>query len=1095
MLRFLLLFAVSAHAVQATPVASETLLLRYPDVHADQVVFTHGGDLWIASTQGGEARRLTAHPGLEFSAKFSPDGSQIAFTGQYGGDEQVYVMPSAGGEPRQLSFYPAIGPLPQRWGFDNQVYGWTPDGAAVVFRSTYRHWEMSEARAYRVALDGSLPEPLPMPLSGAVDLAPDGQYIVYSPLARDHRTWKRYQGGWAQDLYVFDTRAGTARNLTNHPRTDRDPMWIGNMVYFVSDRDGVLNLYRQDPNGGAATQLTQHRDWDVRWASADANGQIVYEWGGALRLYDTRDGSDRKLSIRVPTDALARRPQLVDVDPAEAENLSLSHGGERMLLSARGEVFSIPTEHGVTRNLSRTANSHERDAQFSPDGQQVLYIADGDGEERLYLRDALGREAARALTRETYGRLYSPRWSGDGRHAAFSDAEGRLHVIEIASGRVVEVAKEAFGHLTDYSWSAGGRWLAYVLSEPHRFGAIHVWDRDRQRSVRITDPMFHSWSPSFSGDGEHLWFLSNREFAPQLILGEWNYGMNRQAAAYAVSLRRQGPSPLPLRNSEAAADATAASDDKDDKKDDKSKDKTAKPKDLAIDFDGILDRVTRLPMGADNYYGLSAVEGGVLLVRGDAFYYGRQGQVPTELLYYDLDKRSDKRIATLAAPYRLQVSGDRKSLLLSTKEGLQLLPVAGGDAKTVSLPKLRVERVPAEEWALIFDQVWRRFRDYFYAPNMHGYDWQALGDKYRQLLPHVAHRSDLNYILGELIGELNASHAYAGGGDLGLPDREPVALLGARFELDRKAGLYRIVEIYRGQNQEPRYRSPLTEVGIDVAEGSYLLAIDGVALGAADNPYQRLIKPKGQMVELSVNDKPQMAGARTVLVQPLESENSLKYLAWVEGNRQHVTERSEGRLGYLHIPDMGPDGIREFIKWYYPQIRKQGLVIDVRSNGGGNVSQMIIERLSRRLLGLDYPRGYDRQLTYPEAVFHGHMATLISETSASDGDIFPYMFRKQGLGPLIGKRTWGGVIGISDWGPLVDGGSVSVPQFGNADASGEWVLEGEGVSPDIEVTNEVPALLRGEDQQLDRAIDHLLGEIERDPKRFAPRPADPIKLD
>jgi tricorn protease len=1112
-----------------------TKLLRYPDIHQDLVVFSYAGDLWLVKATGGTAARLTAHPGLEIFPKFSPDGQWIAFTAQYNGDEQVYVVSVGGGTPRQLTFYPARGPLPARWGYDNQVYGWTPDAKQVLFRSLRDSFDLGTTRLYTVPVTGGVPTPLPMPQAGAGDLSPDGKRVAYSPLFRDFRTWKRYAGGWAQDLYVFELDGTKARRITQDPRADRDPMWIGQNVYFNSDRSGFSNLYRHDLASDQVEQITRYTAWDVRWPSADADGQIVFELDGDLHVLDTRTGQDRALAIYVPDDGISRQPERVSA-ASHIEWFSLSPDGARALFVGRGDVFTAPVEHGLVRNLTHSPNAHDRDADWSADGTQIVYVSDWTGEEELWIVDHRGQEPARQLTRDTRARLSAPRFSPDGKHIAYSDQRGKIHVIPSAGGRAVEVGDEPFGDATDYVWSPDGQYLAFSLNDASGLSSVYVWSVREARARRITDPLFHAHTPAWHPAGEHLYYLSTREFQPQIGQFEWNYAINRATVILGVALHKDAANPFGPRNDEvgakkaeeakagkpgagkpgagkagAGADKAgaakpgavkpgAATAGKPAGKGQTPSPGTKLPR-VRIDFDGLSERVFLVPLPADNYAGLVATDTHLVYGKRDAFFYGREPTTPPVLQAFSIEERKPADVVTGVQGW--SVAHDGQSVLVQEGEAYKVYGLAGagagagngkpGEAKQIGVDKLVVQRVPAMEWQVVFNEVWRRFRDYFYVDNMHGYDWNALRAKYQPLLAHVSHRADLNYLIGEMIAELNASHAYIAGGDEKLPPRPGVALLGARFELDRAAGRYRIARIFRGHNAEKRYRSPLTEVGVNVAEGDYLLAINGQDLGPGTNPYQLLQAPAGQPVELLVNRRPARAGARTVIVEPLTSEIDLIYLAWVAENRQRVERATKGRVGYLHLPDMGANGIREFIKWYYGQVRKEGLIIDVRGNGGGNVSQMLIERLSRKLRGVDFARNFDVPATYPSVVFHGHMVTLINETSASDGDIFPWMFREAGLGPLIGKRTWGGIIGITDHGPLIDGGNVFVPEFGNASADGQWVIEGVGVTPDIEVENDPISVLQGRDPQLERAIEEVLKRMQEKPMRLPERPAPPVK--
>ncbi len=1080
--------ALAGACLPAVSVAG-TQLLRFPDVCGDRVVFTYAGDLWLASTQGGTATRLTSAPGLEQSARFSPDCATVAFTAQYGGDDQVYRVATAGGEPTQLTFYPAKGPLPQRWGFDNQVYGWTPDGKSILFRS----WELSinetHPRLFTVSRDGGLPTALPMPSAGVGRYSPDGRQIVYSPDYRDFRTWNRYTGGWAQDLYVYDFAGRAATNISLDPHTDRDPVWIGTGIYFLADRDDYLNLYRYDTATRETEQLTHYRGQDARWASGDGRRQIVFEVDGSLHVYDVEAKVDRALDITVPSELLNLRARERPVKD-HIEEFRLSANGKRALFTARGELFSVPLKEGITLNLTHSPGAHERETEWSADGRHVVYVSDQSGEEAIWTRDADGGNA-KQLTRESYGRLYAPRWSPDGARIAFVDSEGNLRVVASSGGAVTLIAHDPAGSRRDHAWSAAGSYLAYTQADKDtQLPQIHVRDMASGKDVRLGESRFDGYGPTFSPDGKYLYFLGNREWAPQISSIEWNFATNRTTGIFALALRPGVDNPFAPRNDLA----TNASDEDKNPSDDKKKDDSKPSKiDDRIDFANLDQRLLRAPIGPDNIFGFTVTDKAIIYTVSDAFYYGRDPAFKTKLKAWSFESRESRDLFDGAD--QIALSADGKTALVMSGGAYKWFDAEADkpEPKDVGLDGLYALVDPRAEYRVIFQEVWRRFRDHYYVRNMHGYDWQALRAKYEPLLASVGDRSDLNYLMGQMVAELNSGHAYVSGGDLGLPEKPHVALLGARFELDAASGQYRIAEILRGQNDEERYRSPLTEVGVDARVGDYIVAINGQPLTANDNPYRLLRTAPGQLVQLTLNDKPGGSGARTVLTRPIEDEMPLQYFAWVERNRAYVERASGGTIGYLHIPDMGGDGIREFIKAFYPQLRKPGLVIDARDNGGGNVSAMIIERLSRKPLGLDYSRGADFIGTYPAQTYLGHLVALCNGTTASDGDIFSYMFKQAKLGPLIGKRTWGGVVGINDWGPLIDGGSVNVPQFATASTEGQYVIEGHGVEPDIDVEQDVAAVLAGKDPQLDRAIAELRKTITEHPVTLPPRPADPIK--
>jgi tricorn protease len=1078
------------------PAAAQTRLLRFPDIHGNQVVFTYAGDLWTVAATGGTAVRLTAHPGLELFAKYSPDGKWIAFTGQYDGDEQVYVIPSTGGVPRQLTFYPARGPLPPRWGYDNQVYGWTPDGSAIVFRSLRDNWELGQNRLYTVPLEGGLPVALPMPQSGAGDISPDGKRVVYSPLFRDFRAWKRYEGGWAQDLWVFDLATHAARNITNNPRADRDPMWIADRIYFASDRSNTLNLYSMKPDGTDLVQLTTSTTWDVRWPSADETGHIVYEQAGELHVFDVASRADRKLDITVPDDGLAARPDHRAV-ARFIESFALSPNGARALFVARGDVFTAPAENGPTRNLTRSSTAHDKAASWSPDGRKIAFISDRSGEEELYLVNQDGSGEPERLTTDGAMMRYTPVWSPDNKRLAFSDKSGRLWVLEIATKRLTPVARDSNGSVFDQSWSPDSRWLAFSLSHANGWRSVYLWSLGDQAPRQVTSELSNAVEPVFDVEGKYLFFLSDRQYAPLISSAEFEFATNRTTGIFALALRKDVPPPFPPKSDEVKLDSAAAAPTAAGGKaqgDTTQKKPPAAPAPVAIDFDGLANRIAQVPVPAENYNSLNAVKGNLLYVKGAPFYYGRSADVQSALVVFNFE---DRKTTTLAEDIRgYALSPDGSKVLVRQGQAFNLYdanPKGAASKKTVSTEGLQADIVPKQEWAEIFEEIWRRFRDFFYVPNMNGYDWKALGDRYRSLLQYVGHRSDLDYVVSEMIAELSNSHTYISGGDYRIPDRPPVGLPGARFQLDNASGRYRIARIFQGDNAEESYRAPLTAIGVDARVGDYLLAIDGEDLKAPDNPYRLLRYKADRPVTLTLNTRPVAEGARQVTYQPITSETNLVYFDWVTQNRQKVDSMTGGRVGYLHLPDMGAQGLSEFIKWFYPQIRKEGLIVDVRANGGGNVSEMLIDRLRRQLLATGFSRNSDFTSTYPGTVFYGPMVSLLNETSASDGDIFPAMFKQAGLGPLIGKRSWGGVVGITSHGPLIDGGQVNVPEFGFADVNGNWIIEGHGVDPDIVVENDPQSVIAGRDLQLERAVQEVLKAMQEHPRRLPGKPAPPNK--
>lgn len=1110
----------------ANSAAAQTKLLRFPDIAGDRVVFTYGGDLWTAPVSGGSAVRLTAHPGVEVFGKFSPDGKWIAFTGQYDGDEQVYVIPSGGGVPRQLTFYPAKGPFTPRWGWDNQVYGWSRDGKRIIFKSQRESWALPIARLYTVSVEGGPATALPMPEAGSADYSPDGNRMVYSPQSRDFRPEKRYGGGQANKLYIYDLKTNDAKQITEGPRATRDAIWLGDTIYFNSDSDGHFNLYSYNTGSGKTSQVTNNKTWDIRWPSSDHVNRIVYELNGELQVMDTSSGKSAPISITVPDDGLARRPSRVPAG-TNIESGSLSPKGERAVFAARGDIFSVPIEKGSTRNLTHSSGAHDKWPAWSPDGSRIAFISDKSGEEELYVIQQDGSKPAEQITRGGTAFRYQPSWSPDGKYIAFSDKDGKVFVVTMSDRKMVEVIDSPRNQIRDYTWSPRGNYLAFSMSTSGSgFTSVYVWTAG-DKARRVTDPMFNSYSPAWDPQGNYLYFLSDREFAPQISNIEFNYATNRPTYIYAMALRRDVKHPFPAESDEVtmskpddaakpkgtppgeepkppAKDLNRELNKEPAKESDKSapstpaadaKPDTAKPPaSMTIDFDGIGTRVARVPLGADNYGGLSAKAGHLLYGVGPAFYYGRQGDRPAQLRIFAFKDRKETLLADETRGYSM--SDDGSKVLVAQGPGFNLYdatPQGDKSRKPVSTAGLFVDRVPSEEWNQIFNEVWRRYRDFFYVPNMHGYDWVALREQYKPLLQYVAHRSDLNFIISEMVSELTIQHAYVEGGDFTIPARPRVGLAGARFELDSGSGRYRISKIFEGENEEDIYRSPLREIGVDVKVGDYVLAVDGEELKGPDDPYRLLRNKADNPVQLTINSRPSMDGSRTITYRPITDESNLIYLDWIEGNRRRVSEATNGRVGYIHVPDMGAAGIREFIKWFYPQIDKEGLVVDVRANGGGNVSRMLIERLRRKMLGVNYSRTDDIGNTYPDGTFIGPMVALLDGNSASDGDIFPYMFREAGLGPLIGKRSWGGVVGINNRGPLIDGGSIFVPGSALTNAKGQWIIEGYGVDPDIDVDNDPKSVIAGHDPQLERGIAEIMAKLKNGPVKIPARPAPPVK--
>lgn len=790
------------------------------------------------------------------------------------------------------------------------------------------------------------------------------------------------------------------------------------------------------------------------------------------------------------------------------------------MIEARGDIFSVPSDKGFPRNLTHSSDAHDKFPRWSPDGSQVAYISDKSGEEEVWLVAQDGMSAPKQLTTGSHAQHYAPEWSGDGKKIAYSDKDGKVYIVTVSTKKTEQIADAPRGQVEDYEWSPKGNYLAFSYAGNNNVSSVFIYDVANSKLNKVTDSMFNAYNPTFDPSGDYLCYLSDREYAPLISNIEFNYAGNCTTMIYAMALRKDVANPFPQQSDEVSITPTEEEnsvpqppggkpqDEKEIKKIKGKVDstKTTKPvennknivssKTETIDFDNIENRVTRVPVGANNFAGLSAKTGYLVYLVNPPYYYGRQAETQTSVRIYSIKDRKESTMAENAGGYSLSRDGSKLLVsVFSPSLNLNIFDaVPGGDksSKTISTSNLTTEVDPQQEWVQIFNEVWRRYRDWFYVSNMHGYDWEKLRDEYKTWLPYVAHRADLNYVISEMISELVIQHAYIAGGDFDLPDRPKVALAGARFEVDKASNRYRISKIFDGENEETIYRSPLTEVGVNAHVGDYILQINGEEVTADKDIYEYLRNKADAPVTMLINSSSKEEGAKTITYKPITKEDDLIYLNWIDGNRKKVSDLSNGRIGYIHIPDMGAAGIREFIKWYYPQLNKEGMVVDVRANGGGNVSRMLIERLSRKILAVSYDRTSDLPVIYPDGAFGGVMDAILNENSASDGDIFPYMFRQAGLGPLIGKRSWGGVVGITNRGDLIDGGVVNVPEFGLVDMQGKWTIEGHGVDPDIEVDNDPKSVIAGHDPQLERAVEELMKKIDKAVKLPA-RPAAPVK--
>ena len=1065
----------------------ESRLLRYPDIHNSLVVFVSAGDLWSVPASGGRAVRLTTSDALELSPHFSPDGKWIAFTGEYDGNRDVYVIPSTGGEPRRLTWRQAsYGEL--RHGYDNFVLGWTPDARNVLFRSWRRSFDAWFMKMFTVdALGKTAPVALELPEAGLSAYSPDGSRLAYNRTFRNFRTWKRYRGGLAQDIWLWDFKTRKSTRLTDWKGTDTDPMWLAEKIYYNSDSSGKFNIFELDPETGQKKQLTFHGRWDVRWPGAGPGG-IVYQCGGYLYHLDPSSGISRRIPVILGDDRVHARPAWEETGKL-ISTFNLSATGKRAVFEARGDIYTVPAEYGEVRRLRSTSSVHERSPLWSPDGEWILFISDETGEEELYLIEpGPVKSASRRKVRLTTGggrHIFNPIWSPDSKRIAFADKNLKLWLIELESKKTALVDSSSLWEIRHYSFSPCGKWLAFSkpVQRDREFYSIFLHDIEKGQTHRVTDVMTNDYEPVFGPDGKYLYFISGRDLKPKLGRFEMSYLYENTDRVYLLTLQADTLSPLAPRSDEEEPEKKET-DDGEEKEKEKKEDKKS-PEKTRIDLAGLAQRVVALSEKPGDYSYVRPAS-------GKLFWMGNSGGEGRNLYVYDLKERKETVIAEGIGSY--DISPDGKKLIVKKGESYVIADAgtSGIDFSkgALDLSGLRAKVDYRAEWTQMFEETYRQLRDFFYDPKMHGVDWAGVRDRYRPLVAHVAHRDDLNYILGEMVGELSCSHTYVGAGDYPDAARISSGLLGC--ELVPHNGHWRISHILPGENWHENLRSPLTEPGMNVSAGEYILAVDGTPLSSEINPFSLLEGKAGKAVSLAVSRTTELKDARALEVRPIGDEQPLRYLEWVEANRARVDKATGGRVGYLHIPNMGFEGLNEFVKRFYAQIGKQGLVVDVRYNGGGFVSQMILERLRRRTVGMDAPRNALPE-TYPRASFDGPMVCLINQYSASDGDIFPYFFREYGLGPLVGRRTWGGVVGIRGYSSLVDGGYITRPEFGTFSADSRWIMENEGVAPDYEVDNLPEDVIDGRDPQLEKAVELIVEKLKEKPTVLPQRPAPPGK--
>jgi tricorn protease len=1067
---------VACSAAVSLASAQGTRLLRHPTVSRELIAFEYGGDLWVVARAGGQARRLTATPGVETDPQFSPDGSRIAFSATVAGNTDVYVVPTAGGDPTRLTYHPGV----------DRVRGWSPDGLRVIFGSArLSPPHQSYLRLWAIPTAGGFEEPLPMPRAFSGAYSPDGNRIAYEEISTvmfpawfEASGWRHYRGGRVHPIRVMRLADYSVEKLPWTDSNDSYPMWIGNTVYFISDRNFTANLFSYAAGAREVKQLTQHNDFDIMNASAGPDA-IVYEQAGDIHLFEVKTGQSRRVNIEVTGDFPWARAQFKRV-AGMIRSSALSPTGVRVAFEARGDIFTVPAEKGDYRNLTKSSTAHDQDPVWSPDGAQLAWFSDASGEYQLMIGEQSGLSKARAIPLPGSGFFSGLTWSPDGKQLAFEDNHFTLWSLELATGRTTRIDADLYDdpfRVMEPAWSPDSKWIAYSRNLDNRLRAIFAYSLVEGKSYQLTDGMSDAVSPTFDASGKYLYFLASTDYGPRtgwLEMSSIDRPVRR--SIYLAVLAANEPSPLlPETGDEPGPGAGAAS--------------RAKPDStVKLDVAGIGQRILSLNVPPADYSGLEAGPAGII------FYVEPMpggGPGSLRLQRYQLKERAATTFLEGIRSYAL--SGDRKKLLYQAPGGeggrWGIVPTDRGGRVgdgPVNVAQLEMWVDPRAEWAHIFRETWRVQRDYFYDPKMHGADWQAVYDKYSPLVPYVAHRSDLGYLIASAGGELVVGHSYlTGGGDEPTDTPVAVGMLGADFSIEN--GRYRLQHIYTGENWNPELRAPLSAPGVQVAQGDYLLEVNGVPLTPPMNPYRVFEGTAGRQTVLRVNSAPTLDGSRVVTVVPVGSEDALRSRAWVERNRRIVDSLSQGRLAYVWLPNTGGPGYTYFTRYFFAQQQKEGAIIDERYNQGGQVADYIANELNRTLMGYFATRD-GKPTTSPTAGIFGPKVMIINESAGSGGDALPYMFHQRKLGPLVGTRTWGGLVGTTGVPTTIDGGGITSPNLAFYDLNGRWAVENEGVTPDVEVEYSAAEVIKGHDPQLERAVQEALKLLEQNPVRRVARP-------